>query len=173
MCGRMIQGVHASSVLFAGFGEVPGAIARIDAQLPGIGAAGHPIRLQDADFELRLGPARKERGFLVANLHLGVNDGHFRSQMDGLLSFREAPTRSRTNVTFDGRCARGFGGQASGDSTEAVRHVANDVCRTVLQVLVTAIEKSAGAAAASSAAQVPAARSRAKATVARRVTTSK
>ncbi len=141
----MIQGVHASSVVFAGFAGVPDAIARLGGQLPGIEAAGHPIRVQDNDFTLRLGPARKEKGYLVVNLHMGSKEAPFQAQLDGLLSFHEATTRSRTTVTFDGRCARGFGGQTSGETTEAVRHVANEACRAVLQVLVMAIERSATA----------------------------
>lgn len=141
----MIQGVHASSVVFAGFAGVPDAIARIGGELPGIHSAGHPIRLQGNDFTLRLGPARKEKGYLVANLHMGSKENPFQAQLDGLVSFHEATTRSRTTVTFDGKCARAFGGQTSGETTEAVRHVANEACRTVLHVLVTAIERSAAA----------------------------
>lgn len=142
----MIQGVHASSLVFAGFAGVPDAIARLGGQLPGIEAAGHPITVHGSDFTLRLGPARKEKGYLVANLHMGLKETPFQAQLDGLLSFHEATTRSRTTVTFDGRCARTFGGQNSGETTEAVRRVANEACRTVLQVLVTAIERSATAA---------------------------
>jgi hypothetical protein len=141
----MIQGVHASSLLFAGFAGVPDAIARLGGQLPGIEAAGHAITLHGSDFTLRLGPARKEKGYLVTNLHMGLKETPFQAQLDGVLSFHEATTRSRTTVTFDGRCARTFGGQNSGETTEAVRRVANEACRTVLQVLVTAIERSATA----------------------------
>jgi hypothetical protein len=141
----MIQGVHASSVVFAGFAGVPDSIARLGAQLPGIDAAGHPIRLQGNDFTLRLGPAHKEKGYLVAHLHMGSKENPFQAQLDGLLSFHESTTRSRTTVTFDGRCARTFGGLSSVETTEEVRHVANEACRAVLQALVTAIEKAATA----------------------------
>lgn len=169
----MIQGVHASSVVFAGFGGLPDAISRVGGQLPGIESAGHPIRLQGNDFTLRLGPSRKEKGYLVAHLHMGSKETPFPAQLDGLLSFHEATTRSRTTVTFDGRCARTFGGLTSGESTEEVRHVANEACRAVLQVLVTAIERSASAAPSPSAVQQIASGSRPRVAVARRATASK
>ena len=137
----MIQGVHASSVLFVDFTGVSARQLAISAVgLPDMDAGGHPARLHGADYRLRLGPLHKERRDLVADLHVESQQVPFQSQLNGALRFQKVPKSSRTNVIFVGSCARNFGGLSSAESTEDVRHLANEFCRTLLDMLVLAME---------------------------------
>jgi hypothetical protein len=148
----MIQGLHASSVVFADFRAVSfDLLAGLRRQLPGIDSAGHPVRLRADDYKLRLGQVHHERSELVAHLHLESERVPFQTQMSGTVRLREDPKRSQTRVTFEGSCARNFGGLSSEAPTEAVRLLANDSSRALLDLLVTAIEKSSPVASPHSA----------------------
>ena len=138
----MIQGVHASSVVFEDFSAVSGdPVAKLNRRLPGIDAAGYPVQLRGVDFKVRLGPTRKEKRVVVIPLILESSRSPFQPQLMGLLMLWE-DTGSRTKIGFEGKCSRTFDGLSSTASTEAVRHHANEFCRTLLDVLVTAIEGS-------------------------------
>jgi len=140
----VIQGLHASSVVFADFNSVSrDLLANLISRLPGINAAGHPVRLHGTQYTLRVGSVRWEKRDLVANLDLKFNDVPFPSQLTGTVRLQEVPKQPRTTVTFEGRCARNFGSLASDETTEAVRRLANDSSRALLEVLVTALEASA------------------------------
>jgi hypothetical protein len=138
---RMIQGLHASSMVFADFTTVSGVLlANLSRRLPGIDAAGYPVRLHGAEYRLRLGPLHREKRALVARLDLESKGAPFQSQLTGTVKLLKVPVQSRTKVIFEGRCARNFGSLSSTASTDAVRHHANDSSRTILDLLVTAFE---------------------------------
>jgi hypothetical protein len=140
----MIQGLHASSVVFADFAAVSGgSFANLSRQFPGIDGAGYLVNLNGGEYKLRLGLLHREKHDLVANLDLESKRVPFQSQLAGTVRLREADTRSRTKIIFEGRCARNFGSLPSAASTEAVRHLANDSSRNLLDLLVTALEGSA------------------------------
>jgi hypothetical protein len=142
----MIQGLHASSVVFADFAAVSGgSFANLSRQFPGIDGAGYLVSLNGGEYKLRLGLLHREKHDLVANLDLESKRVPFQSQLAGTVRLREADTRSRTKIIFEGRCARNFGSLPSAASTEAVRHLANDSSRNLLDLLVTALEGSATA----------------------------
>jgi hypothetical protein len=148
----MIQGLHASSVVFADFNSVTGdLLANLSRRLPGINAAGYPVRLNGAQYRLRVGLLHWEKRDLVANLDLKSDDVASQSQLTGTMRLQEAPRQSRTKVTFEGRCARNFGGGSSFETTEAVRHLANDSSRSLLELLVTALEASSKVSAQATA----------------------
>jgi len=139
----MIQGLHANSVVFADFNRVSSNLmAHLSGQLPGINGAGYPVRLQGAEYRLRLGLLHWEKRELVANLDLNFKDAESQPQLTGTMRLQEIPKQARTKVTFEGRCARNFGSVSSDETTEAVRHLANDSSRNVLELLVTALEAS-------------------------------
>jgi hypothetical protein len=139
----MIQGVHASSVVFADFRAVSGdLVARLSQRLPGIDTAGHPVQIRGVEFKVRLGPARNEKRVFGAPLRLESTRVPFQPQLTGTLTLRQDTTGLRTKVSFEGTCSRTFDGFSSTAPTEAVRHHANDFCRTLLDLLVTAIEGS-------------------------------
>lgn len=135
--------MHASSVVFADFRSVSGdLVAKLSRRLPGIDAAGYPVRIRGAEFKVRFGPARNEKRAFVAPLHLVSSRVPFQPQLTGTLTLRQDTERLRTKVSFEGTCSRNFGGLSSTASTEAVRHQANDFCRTLVDMLVTEIEGS-------------------------------
>jgi hypothetical protein len=139
----MIQGVHASSVVFADFKAVSGGlVAKLNRRLPGIDAAGHPVQIRGAEFKVRLGTARNEKRVFGVPLRLESNRVPFQPQLAGTLMLQQDATGLRTKVSFEGTCSRNFDGLSSTAPTEAVRHHANDFCRTLLDLLVTAIEGS-------------------------------
>jgi hypothetical protein len=139
----MIQGLHASSVVFADFDRVTAnLLANLNGQLPGINGTGYGLRLQGAEYRLRLGLLHWEKRDLVANLDLRFKDATSQPQLTGTVRLQETPKQSRTKVTFEGRCARNFGSLSSDQTTETVRHLANDSSRSVLELLVSALEAS-------------------------------
>jgi len=139
----MIQGLHASSVVFADFGTVSRDLqASLRRWLPGIDSAGYPVRLHDDAYKLRLGQVHLERRDLVAQLHLESQRVPFQAQLTGTVRLQDVHKQSRTKVVFEGRCARNFGTPSSTASTEAVRLLANDSSRALLDLLVTAMERS-------------------------------
>jgi hypothetical protein len=138
----MIQGVHASSVVFADFRALSGdLVAKLSRRLPGIEAAGYPVGIRGAEFKVRLGSVRNEKRVLHALLSLESNQAPFQPQLIGALRLQQ-DTVLRTKVSFEGKCSRNFDGLSSTAPTEEVRHHANDFCRTILDLLVTAIEGS-------------------------------
>ena len=162
---RMIQGLHASSVVFADFAAVSGgSFANLSRQFPGIDGAGYLVSLNGDEYKLRLGLLHREKHDLVANLDLESKRVPFQSQLAGTVRLREADTRSRTKIIFEGRCARNFGSLSSAASTEAVRHLANDSSRNLLDLLVTALEGSATVPVDASAIAPPTARPAARRT---------
>jgi hypothetical protein len=137
----MIQGVHASSVVFADFRAVSGdLVAKLSRRLPGI-EAGYPVQIRGAEFKVRLGSVRNQKRVLHALLSLESNQAPFQPQLIGALRLQQ-DTVLRTKVSFEGTCSRNFDGLSSTAPTEEVRHHANDFCRTILDLLVTAIEGS-------------------------------
>lgn len=139
----MIQGLHASSVVFADFGTVSGGLlAPLRRSLPGIDSAGYPVRLHGAEYKLRLGQVHLEKRDVVAQLHLESELVPFQAQLTGTLRLQDVHKQSRIKVVFEGRCARNFGSPSSTASTEAVRLLANDSSRALLDLLVTAMERS-------------------------------
>jgi hypothetical protein len=139
----MIQGVHASSVVFAEFRAVSvDLVAKLNRRLPGIDAAGYPVRLRGAVFKVRLGPVHKEKRDVVAPLRLESSRVPFEPQLVGLLTLRQDTTGSRTKISFEGKCSRTFDGFSSTASTEALVHHANGFCRTMLDLLAMAVEGS-------------------------------
>jgi hypothetical protein len=139
----MIQGLHASSVVFADFSRVTNnLLANLNGQLPGINGTGYRVRLQGAEYRLRLGLLHWERRELVANLDLKFEDASSQPQLTGTVRLHETPKQARTKVTFEGRCDRNFGSLSSDQTTETVRHLANDSSRSVLELLVSALEAS-------------------------------
>jgi hypothetical protein len=139
----MIQGLHANSVVFADFSSVSSdLLANLSTRLPGINTAGYQVRLQGAEYRLRLGLIHWEKRELVANLDLRFKDATSQPQLTGTVRLQEVPKQSRTKVTFEGRCARNFGMHSSAETTEAVRHLANESSRSLLDLLVTALEAS-------------------------------
>jgi hypothetical protein len=138
----MIQGVHASSVVFADFAAASAdLLEKLSRRFPAIGMAGHPLGIRGAEFRVRLGSVRNEKRAYGATLTLESNRAPFQTQLIGTLTLRQE-TGSRTSVDFEGKCSRNFNGMSSTASTEAVRHQANDFCRTLLDMLVNAIEGS-------------------------------
>jgi hypothetical protein len=152
----MIQGLHASSVVFADFNSVSSnLLANLNSRMPGINTAGYPVRLQGAEYRMRLGLLHWEKRDLLANLDLMFNDGSSQPQLTGTVRLQEAPKQARIKVTFEGRCARNFGMQSSAETTEAVRHLANDSSRSLLEMLVTALEASTNGSAGAHAGPTP------------------
>lgn len=139
----MIQGLHASSVAFADFSTVSDdLLANMRSLLPGIDSAGYQVRLHDDDYRLRLGQVHREKREVVALLNLESERLPFQAQLTGTLRLQDVPKQARIKVVFEGRCARNFGTLSSTASTEAVRLLANDSSRALLDLLVTAIERS-------------------------------
>src|SRR5260370_12758656 len=137
----MIQGLHASSVVFADVGIGSGGfLATMRRWLQGIDSAGYPVRLHGDEYRLRLGQVHLERRDLVAQLHLESQRVPFQAQLSGTVRLQDVHKQSRTKVVFEGRCARNFG-TPSPASTEAVRLLANDSSRALLDLLVTAMER--------------------------------
>src|SRR5260370_22935964 len=138
----MIQGLHASSGVCADFGIVSGgSLATLRRWLPGIDSAGYPVRLHGDEYRLRLGQVHLERRDLVAQLHLESQRVPFQAQLSGTVRLQDVHKQLRTKVLFEGRCARNFGTPSSPASTEAVRLLANDSSRALLDLLVPAMER--------------------------------
>lgn len=143
----MIQGLHASSVVFADFRTVStDLLASLRRWLPGIDSAGYPVRLHGDEYRLRLGQVHLEKRDVVAQLHLESQRLPFQAQLTGTVRLQDAHKQSRTKVVFEGRCARNFGTPSSTASTEAVRLLANDSSRSLLDLLVTTMERPSGLA---------------------------
>jgi hypothetical protein len=148
----LIQGLHASSVVFADFGALSGdLLANLRRTLPGIDSAGYPVSLHGDEYKLRLGQVHREKRDLVAHLHLESKSVPFQAQLTGTVRLQDAPKQSRTKVVFEGRCARNFGSLTSTASTETVRLLANDSSRALLDLLVTAMERTSNLPAAAPA----------------------
>ena len=155
----MIQGLHAGSIVFADFNSVSAdLLGHLSSRLPGINTTGYPVRLNGSEYRLRLGLLHWEKRDLVANLDLKSDDVPSQSQLSGTLRLQEIPKRSSTKVTFEGRCARNFGNVSSAESTEAVRHLANDSSRNLLELIVTALDASPAVSAAPSVVRASTAR---------------
>jgi len=138
----MIQGLHASSVVFADFDIVSGGfLTTLRKWLPGIDSAGYPVRLHGDEYRLRVGQVHLEKRDLVAQLQLESPSVPFQAQLTGTVRLQSFPKQPRTKVVFEGRCARNFGTHASPASTEAVRLLANDSSRALLDLIVTAMER--------------------------------
>jgi len=138
----MIQGLHASSVVFADFNIVSGScLATLRRGLPGIDSAGYPVRLHGHEYRLRLGEVHLEKHAWVAQLQLESLQVPFQAQLTGTVKLQDVHVRSRTKVVFEGRCARNFGTFSSDASTEAVRLLGNDSSRALLNLLVMAMER--------------------------------
>lgn len=139
----MIQGLHASSLVFADFTAVSeGLLANLSRRLPGVDAAGYPVRLHGTEYRLRVGLLRRQKRDLLVHLHLESKRVPFQTQLTGTVRLQEAPTRSRTKVIFEGSCSRNFASLSPTASTDAVRHFANESSRTLIDLLVRAIEGS-------------------------------
>jgi hypothetical protein len=145
----MIQGVHASSVVFLDLHGVTGALARLGERLPGVDGSGHEISLGNATWVLRIGAVRAERHALFCGLHVAPIEQPNLPELKGVLHFQEVPgtparkgvrATGRIKVTFEGSCVRLFASLPAGAPTDKVLHVANDHARRILDLVVNAIE---------------------------------
>src|SRR5260370_35102357 len=110
----MIQGLHASSVVFADVGIGSGGfLATLRRWLQGIDSAGYPVRLHGDEYRLRLGQVHLERRDLVAQLRLESQRVPFQAQLSGTVRLQDVHKQLRTKGLFEGRCARNFGTHSS------------------------------------------------------------
>jgi hypothetical protein len=139
----MIQGLHASSIVFADFSALSqGLLADLNHRLPGVTNAGYPLRLNGTEYRLRLGQIQVAKSYLALRLDLESNRLPFKPQLTGTVRLEKEPKLPRTKVVFQGKCARDFGSHTAAATTEAVRSLANESSRAILHLLVTAMEAS-------------------------------
>lgn len=136
----MIQGVHAQSVVFIGPESVEGLL-RAGLWLGPQGRASNvelaftgtrPDRLV-----VRIGETRATKRSTFCTFQLESVSERFKPKVKGTLEFIAVPQRDRTKVTLQGMADRDLVGTAS---TEAVRGVANEYVRQMLDEIARRLE---------------------------------
>lgn len=138
----MIQGVHAQSVVFIGTESVAGLLQgglwrgpqgrASTAELAFTGT--RPDRLF-----VRIGEIRSSKRSASCSFQLEALKERFKPKVKGTLEFMEAPTRGRTKVILQGTADRALAGTSA--PTEAVRGVANEYVRQMLDEIARRLEE--------------------------------
>lgn len=151
----MIQGVHAQSVVFIRPDSVggllegglwPGPQGRLGTtELAFTGT--HPDRLV-----VRIGEIRSAKKSASCSFQLESPKEGFKTKVRGTLEFIPVPMRGRTKVILQGMAVRDLVGSLA--STEAVRGVANEYVRQLLDEIAKRLEQLATSEPAKAVASV-------------------